>query len=382
MNSILYLQCYDGINVHEFCTLLLYLGGDQHALDKAVDNFPGLCKDNSDYHIKKETSLRKLQQLTAQSMLSDNAKEIICRTLEILIEIISKLDHLPTDEISLVALGGHEVFLDVISAAILLDSLGIKDVIVPVLYEGTGTVCIDRKTYPVPVPAVAEIAKRYNIPLHITDQQGELITATGAAFVAAVFTSRVLPENFIIENTKTSGMFRAMLIRETTCETGTSVEHESDQIWKLECNLDDCRGEALGFTMSALFKAGARDVYFTPIYMKKNRPAYQLNVICSLSDRNQMEHIIFKNTTTIGIRRLKMSRSILKRRSVNRKTKLGEITYKVYTFENQEHFSPEYESLVTLCEKAQMSYEEAYRYAELSYNMGKPFTKYQGETDL
>ena len=88
---------------------------------------------------------------------------------------------------------------------------------------------------------------------------------------------------------------------------------ESDYIYKLESNIDDCTGEALGYVLEQLFEAGARDVHYSPVYMKKNRPAYQLNVICSEEMLTKMEEIIFRETTTIGIRRMKMERTVLKR---------------------------------------------------------------------
>ena len=321
--------------------------------------------------------------MTDKSMLTDNAKKTVKRTLNILIE--TSLYNIPEDESYLPTSDGEDTILDIITAAILLDSLHIHNVIVPVLYEGTGTICVNQKILPVPLPDVAEIVEKHHLNLHITEQEGKFITRAGAALCAAICTSKKLPEQFGIEKTGVSGLLRGMLIQDTSDErdeSDESHENKSDQIWKLECNLDDCRGEALGFTMNALFNAGARDVYYTPIFMKKNRPAYQLNVICSVSDKDQMEEIIFTNTTTIGIRRIKMDRSILNRKPVVRKTDLGEIRYKVCTFANQNHVYPEYESIASLCEHTQMSYEDAYHYAVSNYEPAKSSSKDPGQTHL
>ena len=83
-------------------------------------------------------------------------------------------------------------------------------------------------------------------------------------------------------------------------------EKQEDKICKLEANIDDSTGEQLGYVLGALMEAGARDVHYTPVYMKKNRPGWQLNVICMEEDREKLENIIFRETTTIGIRRQKM----------------------------------------------------------------------------
>ena len=101
------------------------------------------------------------------------------------------------------------------------------------------------------------------------------------------------------------GILRAMLIE--------TEEKQEDKICKLEANIDDSTGEQLGYVLGALMEAGARDVHYTPVYMKKNRPGWQLNVICMEEDREKLENIIFRETTTIGIRRQKMDRTVLRR---------------------------------------------------------------------
>ena len=149
--------------------------------------------------------------------------------------------------------------------------------------------------------------------LHLTTSEGEFVTPTGAAIVASIITSSNLPENFSIKkigigagkrNYDRPSILRAMIIEENSID--------GDYIYKLESNIDDCTGEALGFVMERLFEAGARDVYYTPVYMKKNRPAYMLHVLCDGSQISEMEEIIFNETTTIGIRRYKVELTILK----------------------------------------------------------------------
>jgi pyridinium-3,5-bisthiocarboxylic acid mononucleotide nickel chelatase len=123
----------------------------------------------------------------------------------------------------------------------------------------------------------------YNIELSNANIKGELVTPTGAAIVAAVRTDTALPQHFTIKKTgygagkreyELPGVLRAMLIESNS----ESLDENADLIYKLETDIDDCSSEILGYTMERLYKAGAREVHFLPIYMKKNRPAYELVV--------------------------------------------------------------------------------------------------------
>lgn len=135
---------------------------------------------------------------------------------------------------------------------------------------------------------------------------------------------------------------------------------KSDFIYKLETNIDDCTGENLGFVMEKLIDSGARDVYFSPVYMKKSRPAYILSVICSECDIHKLEQIIFCETTTIGIRRMKMERTILTREIKTVQTPIGEAMVKVCQIGSETRLYPEYKSVSALCKSADLTYSEAY----------------------
>ena len=124
---------------------------------------------------------------------------------------------------------------------------------------------------------------------------------------------------------------------------------KADTIYKLETNIDDCTGELLGYVMEQLFAHGARDVFYTPIFMKKNRPAVLLSVICKEESIRQLETILFQETTTIGIRRVKMERSVLDRKTESAVLSIGEIQLKTCTLPNGEiRKYPEYEAAAEL----------------------------------
>ena len=115
--------------------------------------------------------------------------------------------------------------------------------------------------------------------------------------------------------------------------------------------------------MELLYEAGAREANYMPVFMKKNRPAWLLTVLCKKEQVSAMEQIIFRETTTIGIRRQEMGRTILKREKRTVTTPLGNVEVKVCTFDGQEYYYPEYESVKKLCEKTGISYKEVYHMA-------------------
>ena len=246
--------------------------------------------------------------------------------------------------------------MDIVAFAVCFDNLHIDRVYVPGISEGTGTIRCQHGIIPVPVPAVLNITSAYNIELSNTNIKGELVTPTGAAIVAAVRTDTALPQHFTIKKTgygagkreyELPGVLRAMLIESNS----ESLDENADLIYKLETDIDDCSSEILGYTMERLYKAGAREVHFLPIYMKKNRPAYELVVICCKEDITTMENIIFEETTTIGIRRCAMKRTILPRKIEKVSTPYGEIDVKVCTLPNGKvKRYPEYETIKSICE--------------------------------
>ena len=325
-------------------------------------------------HAHHHRGMKEIRQIIHEVRMTDSARETALAIFEVLAEAEAKAHNVPVEEVHFHEVGAVDSIVDILSVAVCLDNLGITEVIVPVLYEGTGTIRCQHGILPVPVPAVTNIVQQYGLKLKLTQIQGELVTPTGAAIVAALRTSDKLPENFVIEKTgigagkrtyQCPGVLRAMLI-------GTESEDSdfADHIYKLESNIDDCSGEILGFVMEKLFEAGARDVHYTPVYMKKNRPAWLLTVLCKEEDIPGMEALIFAETTSIGIRRVRMERTILPRRKIKVMIPFGEVEVKICGPEGNQKCYPEYESLAKICRKTGISYAEAYQMAvEASKNL-------------
>ena len=312
--------------------------------------------------------MKEILEILSQADMTERARATAVRIFDILADAEAAAHGVDRSEVHFHEVGAVDSIVDIVTAAVCLDDLDVTEVIVPCLCEGSGMVRCQHGLIPIPVPAVVNIARAHALTLKPADVQGELVTPTGAAIAAAVRTSDRLPERFVIEKVglgagkrqyERPSILRAMLIADASAG--------SDEICKLESNIDDCTGEALGYVMERLFEAGARDVHYTPVFMKKNRPAWQLNVICDPKDRERMEEIIFAETTTIGIRRVNMRRTVLDREKVRVGTALGEAEVKVCRFSGKEKCYPEYDSVKALAQKSGRSFQEVYEMVRQAY---------------
>lgn len=410
MSKTLYLECYSGISGDMTVAALLDLGADREVLKESLKSLPvggfrteitrvkksGLdaCdfsvileQDNHDHDMEylhgseksytghheythsheyphEHRGMKEITEIIQKSEMTARAKKMAMRVFGILAQAESKAHGVPVEEVHFHEVGAVDSIVDIAAIAICMDNLDISNVIVPVLYEGTGFIRCQHGQIPVPVPAVTHIAEIHKLKLKITDIQGELVTPTGAAVVAAFRTSDRLPEDFTMLKTgigagkrqyRCPGILRAMLIRETT-----DIQIK-DIIWKLETDMDDCGGEMMGHVMNLLMANGAREVHYTPIYTKKNRPAYTLTVICKESEREKLENLIFSETTTIGIRRVEMERTILQREIQKKDTPVGTAIVKACTLpDGNIRYYPEYENVAELAERNQLSFRETY----------------------
>ena len=346
-----------------------------------------------DRHHHEHRGIKEITYIIEHSAMTENAKKIALRIFEILAEAESKAHNVPVDQVHFHEVGAVDSIVDIVSVAVCLDDLDVTEVIVPVLCEGRGTVRCQHGILPIPVPAVANIVSANHLYLKMTEVEGELVTPTGAAIVAAVKTKDKLPETFEIQKIgigagkrqyECPGILRAMIISQSAetdeakaqteefkhPEIGNNPKAENqetkDTIIKMETNIDDCSGEVLGFVMERLMKAGARDVHYVPVFMKKNRPAWVLNVICKEEDMETLQNIIFEETTTIGIRYSRMERTILPRETRTLSTPWGEVQVKVCTLNGKEQLYPEYESVAQLSREKEIPFTEIYRYIVLA----------------
>ena len=318
-----------------------------------------------EHHHHHGRHLAEILDIIAATDMTDSAKALAGKMFHIVAEAESLAHHMPLEEVHFHEVGAIDSIVDIIAAAVTFDSLGITDVIIPCLTEGTGTVRCQHGVLPVPVPATMNIIEAYDMPLTIMEAKGEYVTPTGAAIAAAICTTHQLPKAFRIVRmglgagkrayTERTNILRAYLIE------GNAMEEGKDEIVKLETDIDDSTGEALGYTIDRLMQAGALDVHYSPVYMKKNRPAWELTVICKKSRMEEIEDIIFKETTTIGIREFpSVMRSILRRNQKRVETPFGFAEVKEVALPGERRFYPEYESVKAIAEKEHLPFAEVY----------------------
>ena len=316
--------------------------------------------DNHHHHHHEHRGFYDIKKIIEKTDMSQSAKDIAVDVFRIIAKAESKAHGEPFEKVHFHEVGALDSIADVIAAAYCIDDLGIEKTVIPFLKEGYGTVRCQHGVLPVPVPAVLNIAEANGLSLKITDDFGEYVTPTGAAIAAKLITDTKLPESFRIVKTglgagkrdyEKPSILRAMLIEPD--------DAKSDLITRLETNIDDSTGEQLGYVMERLFEKGARDVHFIPVLMKKNRPGYELVLICDEDRVKTMENIIFTETTSIGIRRMKMERTVLERENVPVNSIYGEIMMKKCTLPDGSYrLYPEYESVVEICKKTGRPFEE------------------------
>ena len=334
-----------------------------HCHEEGHDGEAHHCCHQGKDHYHTHRGLAEILPMIDACDMTETAKALARKIFRIIGEAEAKAHDLPLDKVHFHEVGALDSIVDVVAAAVTFDSLHIKEVIVPKLTEGTGTVRCRHGVMPVPVPATVNIVSAYKIPMELTGAKGEYVTPTGAAIAAAISTSHQLPPSFVIKKaglgagkracTDRSGILRAFLIQ--------GEENEGrDKVVKLETDIDDCSGEVLGYVMKKLFKAGAKDVHYAPIFMKKNRPAWELTVICKEDQVEALEQIIFTETTTIGIREYPLMRSILDREEKEVETVYGKAAVKQVTFRDMTRAYPEYDTVKKLAKRNKVPFMDIF----------------------
>ena len=340
---------------------------ENHDHDMAYLHGLGDTSHDHDHH-HAHRGLAQVEQVIDAVPLSDRARGLARDAFRILARAEAKAHGLPIDQVHFHEVGAVDSIVDVLAAAFLIDDLDIERAIVPALTDGHGTIRCQHGGIPVPVPATLNICIAHGLPLSSSSVEGELVTPTGAALVAALEPEFSLPERYTIRavglgagkrSYERPSILRAMLIEELDARVGAaareprpslSAETQAPNcIVKLECDIDDCSPEVLAYAAERLREAGAREVHWLPIFCKKGRPAYQLQVIVEPSDVLRMEEIILSETTTIGIRRQQMERTCLPRAIESVETPWGDVLVKTVRLpDGTRRTTPEYEACAAI----------------------------------
>ena len=335
--------------------------------------------DHAHHHHHEHRSLADVCAIIDASTMSERAKGLAHAVFGKLAEAEAKAHGATPETVMFHEVGAVDSIVDICSVAICLDDLGVTEVIVPSLAEGHGTIRCAHGIMPVPVPAVVNLCQAAGIALVPAPVTGELVTPTGAAIVAALRTGNALPASYAIERVgygagkrayeNCSGVLRAVLI--ASAGSDDAGDGDRSTVTKLESDLDDCTGEALGRVIELLMAAGAREAHAIPIVMKKGRPGHQLEVICDGELAPALERIIFENTTTIGIRSMDMRRHALPRTPDGIETPYGRVATKLVVMpDGHVRAYPEYSSVIEACERAGASFQDVFRATQAAADAG------------
>ena len=275
----------------------------------------------------------------------------------------SKVHNEPLDKVHFHEVGAIDSIVDIIGTAICIDMIKPDRIFSSVVNDGHGFIMCQHGQIPVPVPATAQIFADSDVISRQIDIDTELVTPTGAAIIAELAESYgAMPAMSVKKIGYGAGKKDVKIPNVLRVSMGELSEEENTEFAAiLETNIDDASGEIMGYTMERLLNAGAKDVFYSPIFMKKNRPAYKLTVICDEKDIEAMEDIIFMETTTIGIRKRTEKRTCLERSFDTVDTKYGKLDVKKILKDGKEVVYPEYSSAKELAVKNNVALKEIYK---------------------
>ncbi|HEX8493273.1 MAG TPA: nickel pincer cofactor biosynthesis protein LarC [Pyrinomonadaceae bacterium] len=313
--------------------------------------------------------LADILKIINASRLSDTVKTRASSIFKRLAEAEARVHNEPIEKIHFHEVGALDAIVDVVGAAIGFELLGVERFVCSPLHVGSGTVRMAHGTFPVPPPAVAELLK--GVPVYSTEIAGELVTPTGAAIIKTVCESYGPLTLMKIERTgygagsreyeNFPNALRVMLGDDS--RAGETIE----RLFVIETNIDDMSPQHFGYVMEQALAAGALDCYLTPVQMKKNRPGVLLSILCRPAEREALTELLFRETTTLGVRSFEVERRALERECVQVETPFGPIDVKVARLNGRVvNEMPEYEQCRAAAERAGVALrivEEAVRNA-------------------
>ncbi len=385
-----YFDCFSGIAGDMTLAALVDAGVDRHAIQQAVASLglPGELAFESvrrggfratyakvtapEEHVHRHW--HHIEAIIDKSSLTARQKDLAKRIFLKLGEAEAKVHGTDLAKIHFHEVGAVDSIIDIVGSAVGLDLLGVDRFEASPIPTGRGWVKAAHGRMPLPAPATAELLR--GVPLAESMVEGELTTPTGAAIITTVaerFTS--LPP-LTIESIGLGAGTRELTGQANILRlfVGTvDLPAASDRVWVLETNLDDLPGEVVGYAMTKLLEAGALDAFVTPIQMKKNRPGVMVSILCDETKIPALEDLLFRETTTLGIRRYPVSRHKLKRQAVEVVTALGPVKGKLgWLGERPPTFSPEYDDCVRIATALALPLREVYDAAHAAFLLHNP----------
>lgn len=389
----LYFDCFAGASGNMILGALVALGVDENELVEKLKllDISGFeiefsTKDKSGIsalhavvkvpHEHAHRHLRTIEKIINDSRLDEKIKERAIEIFRSLARAEAKVHGIEPEKVHFHEVGAMDAIIDVVGACIGFEILEIEKFACSKIHTGSGFVRMAHGKFPVPPPAVTEILQMKNIPIYSTEIEGELLTPTGAAIIAAVCDEFGQIPEMKIEKTSYGAGTRdyqdfpnvLRLILGTRDEgQGTRVEEiktkdqktKSRELNLLETNLDDISPEIFGFVMERAFDAGALDCWFTPIQMKKNRPAVMISILCEDEKKENLIELLYTETSTLGVRISNVGRNCLEREVRKVETEFGAVDVKIARYkEKVVNAKPEYDQIRQIAVKSKIPLRE------------------------
>ena len=344
----------------------MYAHGHKHDHEHSHEHSHEHNHDHSHEHNREHahhhSGMCDIEHIISNLNLSSKVREDILAVYGLIAEAEGHVHGRPVTEIHFHEVGTMDAVADVTAVCMLMDELSPDEVIVSPVHVGSGQVKCAHGILPVPAPATAYILR--DVPIYGGSIQGELCTPTGAAllkhFAARFGDMPVMKTQTIGYGMGKKDFPRANCVRAMFGETTA----RTDTVSELSCNVDDMTAEAIGFAMERLFEGGAYEVYTIPIGMKKSRPGTLIRVICAEADKEKMVGLVFKHTSTIGVRETVMQRYVLERRMETVQTPYGEVRRKVSSGYGTSRIKYEYDDLTRIAKEQNMSLDEVRKRVE------------------
>jgi hypothetical protein len=376
--KIAYLDCFSGISGDMTLGALLHAGLQKEILLSELNklDLTGYTIQSqsarrgsiSGIHvqviIEKDQPERNLEEILAlieKSGLSSEIKQKSQRIFQLLGEAEAGVHGVDLSSVHFHEVGAVDSIVDIVGAVIAIESLGIRRIVASPVNVGTGTVTAQHGTLPVPAPATASLLK--GKPTYARGVPMELTTPTGAAILAGL--CEEFGEQPLMQVDQVGyGLGSADTPEWPNCLRiliGEQSNRHHDRCWMIESNIDDMNPELYAFVMERLFAEGALDVFFTPIMMKKGRPATRISVLSPSGKEDVLIKTLFRETTAIGVRRYPVERDKLVRKIIPVKTPYGEVPVKFgYLGDEIVNTSPEYEACRKLAREKKIPLKEVY----------------------
>jgi uncharacterized protein (TIGR00299 family) protein len=313
--------------------------------------------------------LPQVEEILRRGSLTPRQRDLALRIFRRLAEAEAAVHGMPLEKVHFHEVGALDSIVDIAGSAIGLDLLGVERFTSRSVPTGSGMVPCAHGLMPIPAPGTAQLLK--GVPLAASSIKAELTTPTGAAILTTVVEHWVEQPVMTVERIGHGAGRREFpeqpnLLRLFVGTVATPAP--SDQVWVLETNLDDLPAEVVGYCYDLLLAAGALDVFSTPIFMKKNRPGILLSALAPEAALPSLEEILFRETTTFGVRRYPVSRHKLNRRPCTVSTPWGAVQGKLGWLEGRPPvFSPEYEDCARIARQRGVALREVYTQAQQAY---------------